>query len=174
MSLGGAKAQLAIALGSVIWTIPASAAAINAPALKTSFGRVDTQQFVGEDAAVPQTQFPYCRIHIPDLDERRKSDGGDAISQKQQLFAAHLFIYNSGYAKDWQGLGDYFDAIIDATLAYFRGNSSPQPGIVSPGNNDHIVSWGLHQRARVELAEQIDAAAEYRATIALDLHMRIV
>lgn len=174
MSFGGAKAQLKTALQSVTWTIPTSAAGITTPALLTSFGRVDNQQFAGEDAAVPASQFPYCRIHIPDLDEKRKTDGGDAISQKAQIFPAHLFVYMAGMAKDWQGLGDYFETVIDATLAYFRNNSSPQPGIVSPGNNDHIVGWGLHQRARVELPIQIDAALEYRSTIAVDLHMRIV
>ncbi|HEV2036885.1 MAG TPA: hypothetical protein VGU71_22265 [Candidatus Dormibacteraeota bacterium] len=174
MSFGGAKAQLKTALQTVTWIIPASAAAITAPALLTAFGRVDTQQFAGEDAAVPASQFPYCRISIPELDEKRKTDGGDAISQKAQIFPAHMFIYMAGYNKDWQGLADYFDAVIDATLAYFRNNSSPSPGIVSPGNNDHIVGWGLHQRARIELAEQIDVAVNFRATVAVDLHMRIV
>ena len=174
MSFGGSKAQLKTALQSVTWVIPTSAASITAPTLLTSFGRVDNQQFAGEDAAVPSSQFPYCRISIPDLDEKRVSDGGDAISQKAQKFPAHLFIYMSGFNKDWQGLADYFDAVIDATLAYFRNNSSPQPGIVSPGNNDHIVAWGLHQRVRIELPIQIEAALEFRATVAVDLHMRIV
>lgn len=174
MSFGGAKAQLKTALQTVTWAIPASAAAITAPTLLTAFGRVDSQQFAGEDAAVPANQFPFCRISIPELDEKRKSDGGDAISQKAQIFPAHLFIYMAGLNKDWQGLGDYFDAVIDATLAYFRNNSSPTPGIVSPGNNDHIVSWGLHQRARVELPIQIAAELDFRATVAVDLHMRIV
>jgi hypothetical protein len=174
VSLGGAKAQLKTALQTVTWTIPASAAGITAPTLLTAFGRVDNQQFAGEDAAVPASQFPYCRIAIPEIEEKRKSDGGDAISQKAQIFPAHLFIYMAGMNKDWQGLADYFDAVIDATLAYFRNNSSPQPGIISPGNNDHIVGWGLHQRARVELPIQIGAELEFRATIAVDLHMRIV
>jgi hypothetical protein len=172
VSLGGAKAQLLSALTGVNWAIPQSAQGINQPKLPTQFARVDSQQFAGEDAAV--MSFPYCRISIPDLDEKRVSDGGDAISQKRQLFPAHLFVYMAGYAKDWQGLADYFDAVIDATLAYFRNNSSPQPGIISPGNNDHIVGWGLHQRARVELPIQIGAELEFRATIAVDLHMRIV
>lgn len=174
MSLGGAKAQLKTALQSVSWAIPASAQGITNPALLTAFGRVDTQQFVGEDASIPASQFPYCRIAIPDLEEVRKSDGGDAISQKQQLFTAHLFIYMAVLATDWQGGADYFDAVIDATLAYFRNNSSPQPGIVSPGNNDHIIGWGLRQRARVELAEQIEAVANFRATVGVNVHMRIV
>jgi len=174
VSLGGAKAQLKTALTSVTWAIPTSAVGITAPTLLTSFGRVDTQQFAGEDAAVSANQFPYCRISIPELDERRKSDGGDAISQKAQIFPAHLFIYMAGLNKDWQGIADYFDAVIDATLAYFRNNSSPQPGIISPGNNDHIVGWGLHQHVRLSLPIQIEAELEFRATVAVDLHMRIV
>lgn len=174
MSFGGAKAQLATALAGISWTIPTSASSITAPALKTSFGRVDTQQFVGEDAAVDAGHWPYCRVLLPSLDEQRKSDGGDAISQKEQVIPVHIFIYMAGYAKDWQGLGDYFDAVIDATLAYFRGNSSPQPGIVSPGNNDHIIGWGLRQSARVEPPIQIKSEAHYRATVAPIVRMRIV
>jgi hypothetical protein len=174
MSLVGAKTQLKSALQSVSWAIPTSAQTITAPALLTTFGRVDTQQFAGEDAAVDSSQFPYCRIWIPDLDERRETDGGDAISQKKQLFPAHLFIYQAGFTKDWQGLGDYFEAVLDATMAYFRRNSSPSPGAVTAGNNDHVVGWGLHQRARIELPEQFTDQLQFRATLAIDLHMRIV
>jgi hypothetical protein len=174
MSLGGAKAQLKIVLSTISWSIPTSAQGITAPALRTTFGRVDNQQFAGEDAAIDSSQFPYCRISIPDLDERRKTDGGDAISSKQQLFPAHLFVYQAGFASDWQGLGDYFDAVVDATLAYFRGNSSPNPGVVDPTHNDHIVSWGLHQRARIEPATENGEALLFTATLAIDLHMRIV
>lgn len=174
MSFGGAKAQLKTALQSVTWVIPPSAQGITQPALATSYGRVDSQQFAGEDAAIPSDQFPYCRISIPDLPEHRISDGGDLGSYKQQMFPAHLFVYMAGLTQDWQGLADYFDAVVDGTLAYFRNNSSPQPGLVSPGNNDHVVGWGLRQRARIELPDQMGAGLVFRATIAVDLNMVIV
>lgn len=174
MSYANGKAMLKTALQAVTWVIPASASAIANPTLHTAFGRVDTQQFVGEDAAVDAGSFPYVRIAMPDLDEHRTTSGGDAASYKEQRFAAHLFIYQAGMAKDWQGLADYFDAVVDATLAYFRRNSSPQPGQVTPGVNDLVTGWGLRQRARVELTKQSGGAALCTATLAVDVVMVIV
>lgn len=174
MSVTFGKVQLKAAVGAVTWAIPASASAITQPVLATAFGRVDTQQFAGEEAAVTSAQFPYCRIWIPDLEEVRKTSGGDLASEKWQTFPAHLFIYQSGLTKDWQGLGDYFDAVIDATLAYFRNHSSPQPGSPAQVGNDALSAWGLRQRSRIELPEQDGAQLNFRATLAIDVRMTIV
>jgi len=174
VSLAQGKAQLKAALATVTWAIPSSAQGITQPALATSFGRIDTQQFAGEEAAVTSAVMPYCRIWFPEGDERRKTSGGDLASEKWQLSAAHLFIYQSGFVKDWQGLGDYFDAVLDATLAYFRNHSSPQPGSPAQVGNDAVSAWGLHQQWRVELPEQDGAQLNFRATLAVDVRMTIV
>ncbi len=175
MSFTAAKTQLKAALQAITWTIPASATGILNPVLRTSYGRVDTQQFVGEEAAIATDVMPYVRMWIPGLDEKRITSGGDAGSYKEQRFPAHLFIYQAGLAKDWQGLADYFDAVVDATLAYFRNNSAPQgQGQVTPGANDQVRGWGLHQNARVELAKQSGGAALCTATLDVDVIMVIV
>src|SRR5579859_1482258 len=174
MSVTQGKVQLKAALASVSWSIPTSAQNIAQPVLATSFGRIDTQQFAGEEAAVTSDHFPYVRIWMPDGDEQRKTSGGDLASEKWQLTAAHLWIYQSGFVKDWQGLGDYFDAVVDATLAYFRNHSSPQPGSPAQVGNDAVSAWGLRQRWRIELPEQQGAQLDFRATLAVDVRMTIV
>lgn len=164
MSLYGFKQQLLVGVRTITWTIPTTATAILG--LPTAFGRVDAQQFGDQIGA---SEFPYCRIHLPELEEHRETAGGDTGSLKQQRLRAHLFIYHAGYGNDWLGLGDYFDTIVDATLAYFRGHASPQPGGVALAQNDHLVGQGLTQQARVELPERIDDALHYRATVSVDL-----
>jgi hypothetical protein len=175
VSFTSAKIQLKAALQAITWVIPASAAGILQPTLHTSYQRVDTQQFAGEETALDDSQLPYVRMWIPTLDEHRITSGGDAGSYKEQRFPAHLFIYQAGLAKDWQGLADYFDAVVDATLAYFRNNSAPQgQGQVTPGANDQVRGWGLHQAARVELTKQAGGAALCQATIDVDVIITIV
>ena len=174
MSITGAKAQLKTAISGITWTLPSSASGIAYLTAKTQFGRVDDQQAGGGDVDVPESQFPYCRIHLPDGNEQRYTDGGDAASLKNQRIPAHLFIYNAGYSRDWQGLGDYFDTVVDATLGYFRRNGSPQPGLVSPSNNDHVVGWGLEQAWRAELPDLVNDFLVYRATVLVTIRMTIV
>src|SRR5579859_7414679 len=100
MSITQGKAQLKAALASVTWAIPTSALSIAQPTLNTSFGRIDAQQFAGEEAAVTSAQFPYVRIWLPDGEEQRKTSGGDLASEKWQLTPAHLFVYQCGFTKD--------------------------------------------------------------------------
>lgn len=175
MSFANAKAQLVTALKAVTWTIPASASGITNPVLNTAFGTVSSAQFAGEEASIPASLLPYCRVVIPDLDEARKTDLGDFASYKEQRFPAHVFVYQAGQVKDWQGLDDFFDAVVDGTLAYFRNHSAPQgQGPVTSGQNDLIRGWGLHMRVRRELPDQYGALLVFRATLAIDVINYIV
>lgn len=174
MSISGAKAQLKTAVQAVTWTVPTSASGIAYLNSKTKFSRVDTQRAGGGDQDIDQTDFPYCLIHLPDLDEQRKTDGGDLMSRKDQQIPAHLFMYLAGMASDWQALGDYRDAVVDGVMAYFRRNSSPSPGLVSPGDNDHVIGWGLQQSARCESPDLFGEVMVYRSTVTLTVRMEII
>lgn len=170
MSIASAKANFAAVLPLVTWTIPASAIKVE-NATATSFQRVFTQQFAEE---VPMTDFPFVRIHMPERPESRETSGADAGSLKKRLYPCHLFIYWATWAKNWQGGGDYFDAIIDATTQYFSHNSSPLPAgvyAVAPGGGpaDNIIGWGLKQAARIELPDLVDDALHWRATVGIDV-----
>jgi hypothetical protein len=165
MSLANAKNSMATALASVSWTIPAAASGI-AYASATAFRRIDTEQF-GED--VPDTQVPLARIHVPSAPDARFTMGGDNGSYKIKNYTAFLFIYWACFAKDWNGGGQYFDAVIDATQSYFdRHASAPGQTTISPGNGV-ILAWGLKSDARVELPERFEEGLYFRATVGIDI-----
>jgi hypothetical protein len=165
MSLANAKNNMATALAAVTWVIPASASTVeNAKA--TAFARIDTEQF-GED--LPETQIPYVRIHIPSVPDSRFTMGGDNGSYKLKNYTAFLFIYWASWAKNWNGGGQYFDAIVDATQSYFdRHASAPGQTGISPGNGA-ILAWGLKSDSRVELPERFGEGLYWRATVAVDI-----
>jgi hypothetical protein len=164
MSIASAKANFAAVLPLVTWVIPASASAVE-NAVNTKFQKIFTQQFAEE---VPMTDFPFVRIHMPDRPEARESSGADLGSLKKRLYPCHLFIYWATWAKHWQGGGDYFDAIVDATTLYFSHNASPLPAGVYAGG-DNIIGWGLKQAARIELPDLVDDALHWRATVGIDV-----
>lgn len=160
------KAQFLTALQSITWTFPQSVQDSdnysNFFQPKNKFGRIDSQMTMEE---IAEDQFPYCRVYFPDITERRQTDGGDLGSYKRRDFEAHLFIYMAGFAKDWKALGDYFENIFDTVMTTFRHQGSPQPGVVSAVDNNHIVGWGLRMADRIEEPDLFGDAVSYRGTI---------
>jgi hypothetical protein len=165
MSLANVKNSLATALASVTWVIPASASTVE-NATRTSFARIDTEQF-GED--LPETQIPYVRIHIPSVPDSRLTMGGDNGSYKLKNYTAYCFVYWASWAKNWKGGGAYFDAIVDGLQSYMDLHASaPGQTGISPGNGA-ILAWGLRSDARVELPERYGEGLYWRATVAIDV-----
>lgn len=159
-----ADSLLVSAVQSISWTIPTEASGILAT--HTSFQLVDSEQF---SYSIDATQFPYCRIWIPDVPEFRETTGGDLGSYKRRDFQAILFLYWQSLSKDWSGGQKYFKTIVDAVQTYFRHNSAPGGQQALGLNSEVIVAWGLKQSARVEIPELYSDSLHYRATIGIDV-----
>lgn len=159
-----AETAMKTALQSVAWVVPASAALI-LPSPPTSFKRIDTNQFGDQ---VDATQMPYVRIHIPDISNHTMTQGGDAGSIKMRNYTIFLFVYWGTWVKNWDGGGDYYKTIIDATMDYFNAHRSA-PGQVGYGvGQPSILGWNLKSNARVELPERYEDFLYFRSTIGID------
>lgn len=175
MSFAGARAQMVAELGNVSWVVPSTAAGIPVIGTKTAFDPTSIVTYI------PQSEFkaaaaPLARVHIPNLKESRKTSGSDLVSQKLQTIRAEVYVYLVDEKRHGQGLTDYFDAVIDGILAYFRQHSGGG-GTPTLVNNDILVAYALDQDARIDLFEgppDGGTRIEYRGLVGVQIQMSIV
>ena len=171
MSNWAFKQYLVAAARAATWPIPPSAAKV-AYLQKTSFARVEGDE---PEESIPASDFPFCFVSIPDMEEQRKTaDPNGTGSIKIQTAPAHLFVYVQGFVADWKAINEYFDCLVDGTMAYFRTNVSPSTAQVTLSPNDHLLAAGLTVRSRIGKTTRTEQGLHKRATIEVHLLGSIV